>query len=253
MSDYLTNLAARSFDPAPMLQPRLRSRFEPAERSDALPFAPPEIEAELSAPVAARPASTPRHDGSGATRLPASVTTPDDAAFERVAITANAPSTMPERQPAIRQPESAPTTLPASLRTAADAGQNSGPDSHPSVTIVSHERTVIKEAFRDTEPEPPPIQTRAVATELPLPERESPVTPATPSVVVQPRVTPLFEDRPAREEKQSAAPAPTIQVTIGRIEVRAVQPRPSPSRARQTPPSLSLEDYLRGRGTGGER
>ncbi len=38
-------------------------------------------------------------------------------------------------------------------------------------------------------------------------------------------------------------PAPTIQVTIGRIEVRAVAAQ-IPSRPRRTSPSMSLDDYL---------
>jgi len=49
-----------------------------------------------------------------------------------------------------------------------------------------------------------------------------------------------------------SAPAPVVQVTIGRIEVRAVTP---PAPARQAPartsPSLSLDEYLRRRNGGG--
>ncbi|WP_199746994.1 hypothetical protein, partial [Corallococcus sp. AB049A] len=49
-----------------------------------------------------------------------------------------------------------------------------------------------------------------------------------------------------------SAPAPVVQVTIGRIEVRAVTPpapaRPAPAR---TSPSLSLDEYLRRRNGGG--
>jgi hypothetical protein len=51
---------------------------------------------------------------------------------------------------------------------------------------------------------------------------------------------------------QNATPAePTVQVTIGRVEVRATQ-QPSQTRATQRPASakLSLEDYLKARGGG---
>lgn len=47
--------------------------------------------------------------------------------------------------------------------------------------------------------------------------------------------------------------APTIEVTIGRIEVRALTPPappPAPSRQRQAPPKMSLDDYLRAQGGG---
>jgi hypothetical protein len=70
-------------------------------------------------------------------------------------------------------------------------------------------------------------------------------------VVTPPRITPLLEQRSAREEEPSVEAASTIHVTIGRIEVRAVPPVPPPSKARTLSPSLSLDDYLRRRGTGG--
>ena len=48
------------------------------------------------------------------------------------------------------------------------------------------------------------------------------------------------------------APAPTIQVTIGRIEVRATPAAKAPVRERPAAPSaLSLEEYLRQRSKGG--
>jgi hypothetical protein len=49
-------------------------------------------------------------------------------------------------------------------------------------------------------------------------------------------------------EQRSSTSAPIIQVTIGRVEVRAVQsPAPTPKPAKPAPPKLSLEDYLRER------
>lgn len=54
---------------------------------------------------------------------------------------------------------------------------------------------------------------------------------------------------------RAAAPAvePVIQVTIGRIEVRATQPAPQPSRPRSAAPNaMSLEEYLRRRSRRGE-
>ncbi len=45
-----------------------------------------------------------------------------------------------------------------------------------------------------------------------------------------------------------SSPAPTIQVTIGRVEVRAVAATAPPKRSAQTGPALSLNDYLSQRG-----
>jgi hypothetical protein len=74
--------------------------------------------------------------------------------------------------------------------------------------------------------------------------------------------TAVPEGWPATE----AAPGGTVQVTIGRIEVRAPAPPPAPPQAEATPPpappppappprppALSLDDYLRGRRGGSGR
>lgn len=60
-----------------------------------------------------------------------------------------------------------------------------------------------------------------------------------------PSITPAA---PARTEPSAPEPAPVIRVTIGRIEVRAIQqlPPPVPREAPRTP-TLSLDDYLRRR------
>jgi hypothetical protein len=51
---------------------------------------------------------------------------------------------------------------------------------------------------------------------------------------------------PRRSGRESTS-APTIQVTIGRLEVRAVQAAPAPTPAPRKPPRISLEEYLRSR------
>ena len=54
------------------------------------------------------------------------------------------------------------------------------------------------------------------------------------------------------DQRSSKLPS-IIRVTIGRVEVRAVQsPAPGPKQAKPRPPKLSLEDYLRKR-SGGSR
>ena len=46
-------------------------------------------------------------------------------------------------------------------------------------------------------------------------------------------------------QRETPPPVPTIQVTIGRIEVRAAAPAPRTSNARPVPPRLTLEEFLR--------
>jgi hypothetical protein len=81
-----------------------------------------------------------------------------------------------------------------------------------------------------------------------------PSTPAMP--VVQPHVTLYREPLVSIPSEVTAmpVPAPTIRITIGRVDVRAVVPatpaaRPAPARPS---PALSLEDYLKQR-EGGRR
>ena len=74
--------------------------------------------------------------------------------------------------------------------------------------------------------------------------------PFVPSVVS--RTTVQRKVEMPTEQKQSVQPVPTIQVTIGRVEVRATPPSSVPTTQRQTPtPAVkSLDDYLRQREEG---
>ena len=102
---------------------------------------------------------------------------------------------------------------------------------------------------RQHAPESPVVE-RIVAPGEPQPLA---VASKAPSVIVQPQikryVKPILPTPAKSVEKPE--PAPTIQVTIGRIEVRATPPSP-PSRKQTSVPSImSLEEYLRRRQGGG--
>jgi hypothetical protein len=49
------------------------------------------------------------------------------------------------------------------------------------------------------------------------------------------------------------SPAPTVHVTIGRIEVRATPAPPAPASKPRATPAMTLEEYLQRRATGGQR
>jgi len=106
-----------------------------------------------------------------------------------------------------------------------------------------------------------PMKARAPAstkarTEKPatVPDHEQPAAPA---LIPMARQRSSRPSGPAREilalAKESSA-ARTIRVTIGRIEVRAVQPAPAPAPRRpvRPAPKMSLDDYLRSRNGGGK-
>jgi hypothetical protein len=76
------------------------------------------------------------------------------------------------------------------------------------------------------------------------------------AIIAKPQVAHArdVEREPARLIPSPAAPesAPSIQVTIGRIEIRATPPPPSNTQPRPGPPILTLDEYLRQR-NGGDR
>ncbi|MGB7921980.1 MAG: hypothetical protein WCF57_01915, partial [Pyrinomonadaceae bacterium] len=83
-----------------------------------------------------------------------------------------------------------------------------------------------------------------------------PARPTRSTTVAQPRVTRYVEQKSATQAESRPAPEPTINVTIGRIEVRATTTAPAtpPAASRRqsadaTP--MSLDDYLRQRAGGG--
>lgn len=92
-----------------------------------------------------------------------------------------------------------------------------------------------------------PDQPRAGPTFRPaiaLPAREERAIRIVPAQQPQTGVLPA-QQRP-REAVEASAPA-RVQVTIGRIEIRAANPRPQP-RPAPRPPAMSLDEYLANRG-----
>ena len=70
-----------------------------------------------------------------------------------------------------------------------------------------------------------------------------------PGVVAGPRPQPAALERPSapprRKRHAAGAPAPEVRISIGRVEVHAAPPRPSPvAAAPARRPALSLADYL---------
>ena len=71
-----------------------------------------------------------------------------------------------------------------------------------------------------------------------------------PAVVARPQVIPASTAGPT----PVAEPAPTVQVTIGRIEVRAMPPLATQPKAQRSGPAvMTLDEYLRQRNDGGGR
>lgn len=89
-----------------------------------------------------------------------------------------------------------------------------------------------------------------VASE-PQPRREEPEIRRPADVLVPPVAPPVLQ--PARRSAVEQPPAPRVQVSIGRVEVRAVFAPPPAAPPRPRPaPAMSLDDYLKQRDGGGQ-
>jgi hypothetical protein len=284
MSDYLGNLAARSLGPAQAVRPRLASRFEPVpsapspfqaetERAALLETA---VEETAAAPTrTSRLAETPRRRTAPPEPVEEEPSAPPRRRRARRDPVVEEIEPVPER----RRPEPVSTVIaPAPVamvplqKPVADRGVPPSEASPPGPLSTRVERGNLGRAAvaQPVLPRPQeafavsPRQAPSASSPLSTPvergpggeasranrpgDRELPESkPA--STILQPKVT-VIEREPFSVHRE--APAPTIQVTIGRIEVRATPAAKAPVRERPSAPSaLSLEEYLRQRSKGG--
>jgi len=261
-----------------MIRPRIRSRHEPWPQvtpSDPDAFGPTEeIRESPAAPGAEVPLAEPPEEASvmerTGPRTPAPLTIRPKDASPAVA----ARRTAIERRDAQRpEPEMGD---PADVAIAVDE-ELSRPDRHRAsahhTSAVAHEdRQMAFEALAQSAEPTQPTRRPSPAQQG---ENASPSEADRPRGVVNPvsraqapDVASPTPDRPGRREDSSALRAPValspvvsprttsapsapprIEVTIGRVEVRAVYAPPSPGPARKPPslPTTSLDDYLKQR------
>jgi hypothetical protein len=286
MSDYLGNLIARTVSPAVAVRPHLPSIFEPAPPTRET-VKSPEFEQES---FVERSLVTRRSETPAAVPLPILMprqsvlpeprqTVPENPLTKKVPESRreSAPPTPTLRQsapqkarrifppkegskPSIErkaavQPEIVPravSTLPGdkpsnSARRKSDMIKSPLLDviaSRPLEHQASHEVGPREETGRSQ----PAVALEAVVVAEPR-ERElaarSDLQAVVPTIRPLPPVTPL--------QPVAATAPPTINVTIGRVEIRAVSP-PAQQRVKPKAPTvLSLEDYLRQRAKGVSR
>ncbi len=148
-------------------------------------------------------------------------------------------SRLPLRPPAPLQPA---TAAPPAQSTAA-IDRVVPPSSSPGPVMASVRRSEAREGALPSLPDHPSLTPKAAVA----PD----VQPARP--VIRP-VIPVTQMSPRNLPPAGIASPPSIQVTIGRVEVRAA-PSPAARSRPQAPtaPAVTLEDYLRQRATGGPR
>jgi hypothetical protein len=257
MSDYLAHLVERSFAPAPRIRPQVASRFE-----------------KPSATVAFDPAPQTNEEPQ---RSPFSRDTPQPS-FDRSAETDNAElnSLQPISRASIATPHAPRADSAVSDHQLDPAGLQSeagrAPVSSRPIRESMHEASGnSSRSHPGNEAQPRSQDTFSVHLRAPSPARSaSPNTASTTPDALEVRSVirpssapnePLYRSafEQGREKFRSFAPSasspsePSIQVTIGRVEVRVTPPAAPTKSASRKEPALSLDAYLRRRSQGGGR
>lgn len=253
MSDFLTNLAARTLHAAPVVRPRLAARFESPSAGGRL-FSDDSFggEAETLLESTAPPPSP-------ATAVSVARSESRDRADARRSDFAAPPADSTAGSPAARK------QLAAGEPSRAPSPNETRPTAAPPILV----QTIIERPAPEDRMPRSDARESAAAPSPNLPAAATPVVEKvldrglklaargaeTPTVVaLLPRVTPVSVSSPPSARRDLAPePAPIIRVTIGRVEVRAISP-PAPVPRRGTPARanslLSLEEFLKQRTEG---
>jgi len=283
MSDYFGNLVARSIEPSVGVRPRIPSMFEPssgpAPRGETVELeADSHDQAAPSAPTTKKSSAFPKmaqttepsaaRDNNSENNFAPPISAAHDVAANSKPIAGRPPESVQVTNdvPPARIPRVPAAIRPVVQSTLAAQG-NLPPASKPQILppktvepLIQHRAEPTAPLRSDVSPKTAPAPTNSIA--VPRAQNahsastEIPVRPARParepnsfSAAVAPRraatrlpTTPM------------PAPQPTIQVTIGRLEVRAAAPTTNLLRAKtKKEPAMSLETYLQRRAEGSRR
>lgn len=284
MSNYLDKLIARHFDKSPAVQPRLSSLFEPPQTAALQPrphniAEPLEFDAFTeergdAGPVESRGAAEasfhsdvkePRTQASSNESLmtgwhgqqlllPSSLA--DVRPIEPADLFIPAPV-----QPSPLHSQAAvvkPTNEQSTIENAPSAFSNEG-DATPLQNVRHYALEPVPTAIAPADVQND-AREQAASLRLRQPGIEaSPVDSIPRGIVVYPRIAAPFESRNATHDAPSPSsltdsqPAPTIHVTIGRVEVRAMLPVTPPRKQSPPAPLMGLDEYLRKRTKGDGR
>src|SRR5262245_46335471 len=251
MSDYLSNLITRTFSPTVTVRPRLPSLFEPVPATRETKSGP-ELEQKMfvEQPPVTRPSEK-------LAPIPLSIPTSRQSMFSEPEQTV--PQISFAKKVLQPNPESEPTVHPRTFPRAApmqrkdDPWNSTGPRTDINKSPLRDGLASASVSHKVSSREETALSVPAVASNpvvvRELLERELPALSEVQAIV--PTIRPLPRIEPVAPSP--VTPAPSINVTIGRVEVRAVPP-PALQQAKPKPaPVLSLEDYLRQRANGGRR
>jgi hypothetical protein len=232
VSDYLTSLAVRSLGGAETITPRLPARFEP------LTAAAPPKDSLGTDERDWQPQGGARSSDAPVPRLPTGATVAEPRSLV---------SSLRDLDPPPRATWESERTavVPAPIR----AWPAPRPDPLAAVSLSVHGEPEIPRASEPDHrglpgalvtPVGPPRPPAAAAETASTPVASPHATVFAPAGALRPVPTP--------SESRLTAAAPTIRITIGRVDVRAVTPPAPTSRPAPAPPQpLSLDDYAKQR------
>lgn len=254
MSDFLTNLAARTLQAVPIVRPRLAARFE-SPRVDDRFFQDDSLGGDVDVPF---DSPIPPH-----TRDRADSRRQDTAVPSRAVDFAL--SSESQDRPDVRRHEIAATSADSQASRGQFIEIDAAKTSRTSVTneirpVVSGTRSRAEQPInvhtiseRIVPADPGPHSEARHPTTTSNPDSRAAAGAKTPTAVVPlPRATPKpVSSSPSTRRELAPAPAPIIRVTIGRVEVRAISsPAPRNSTPARPDSSPSLNEYLKQRSEG---
>jgi hypothetical protein len=255
MTDFFTRLAEQALGRAPEVQPLVASRFAPGRPLVGEAFSGSSEEPEADGDAEGSHAFSERAtliDSPSPGPMPAVVSKEGTSSDHLV----DSGSKKEDHGPVSSSSNNAiSATRPDSWkRTTHDATsvrrRRAGSDRREPIETVPTENGIRPENLGTFPPITPVVRTK----DLPAREHSTGDFPSlSKSSVAETHGRSLL--REARDQIASSelpSPPPTIRVTIGRIEVRAIMPPSPPTRAKpvRPGPTLSLEDYLKQRNKG---
>lgn len=259
MSDYLGNLVARTVSPVASVRPQLPSIFEPSPGSRQ-----PKSEFDLEQEVFTEPPPLTQNVGKTFPtpptiefRIPPSETRPgisakpSDSTEDRGEKIARAPVA---KNVLFEQPDSVPEQGAKNSAKKNRLERNFEPFASEPREFDSHDPQIEtnQRSSRGGQTQTSESRSKILEAKSKSERSVTPVSAIQKNRAVQ-AVIPAIRALPQNPSSQNPPPEPTINVTIGRVEIRATSP-PARPRAQPKPASvLSLEDYLRQRANGGRR
>jgi len=240
MSNFLNNLVARTLALAPVVQPRLQSRFEPLS---AMTPAAPDQSVEVETPPEPRVTTTKIVEPDP---KPIVVAPPQHTDVQQVINTIR--NTHVESHEVVQIP------IVEKVREQTHTETRIHTEKNTNSRLEIRENQILERAPRPEPPQQNPPNPRLDMVEPAAAVKEAPVPVPQPIV---PRVITRVEPAPVAPAPRFEVPAviqseptETINVTIGRVDVRAVFSSQAPKAPARHATANSLDDYLKQRSEG---